>query len=216
VRTGIILAGGRSARFGGDKLAAEVDGLSVLASTMAAFASVVDGLIVAGSQLPADWRRAWDDRAPVICIPDPGDEPHPGPLAALANVVRDAAPDPGGLSIVVGGDMPALVPGVLRLLLDRLEAAPAVEALVLERPGPNRPHPTRRAVLPVAVRDAAAQSAAIDAEAAGERSLQGLLDRLAWAELPAADWLPLDPEAMTLLDVDTADDLDRIRARLAH
>jgi hypothetical protein len=50
----------------------------------------------------------------------------------------------------------------------------------------------------------------------GRRSLQALADELGCVELPAAAWLPLDPGALTLVDVDTPNDLDEIRTRLAQ
>jgi hypothetical protein len=50
----------------------------------------------------------------------------------------------------------------------------------------------------------------------GRRSLQALADELGCVELTAAAWLPLDPGALSLVDVDTPNDLDEIRARLAQ
>jgi molybdopterin-guanine dinucleotide biosynthesis protein A len=210
VRTGIVLAGGRSARFGGQKLAADVDGVSILAATISAFAGLVDGMIVAGPQLPPDWRRVWDDTSPIAIIPDV--DRFGGPLAALANVLQHVSPDEDGLAIVVGGDMPALVPDVLRAMFDRLDADPSLDALVLGPPDRGIQSTTPLHVLPLAIREGRARTAVLEAVGAGRRSLRSLLDQLPWAELPPADWLPLDPGAGTLLDVDTRADLERIRA----
>ena len=209
MRTGIVLAGGRSARFGGDKLAADVAGISVLAATISRFAGLVDGLIVAGPQLPPDWRRVWDDGTPIAIVPDV--DPFRGPLAALANVFRRASPDADAVAIVVGGDMPGLVPEVLRTMFDRLEADRSIDALLLGPPEGARQSSRRLQVLPLAVRAAQARAAVLEAVAAERRSLRSLLDDLAWIELPAAAWLPLDPEGNTLLDVDTRADLERLR-----
>lgn len=207
---GIVLAGGRSARFGADKLAAELGGRSVLASTVAALGSVVDGVIVAGPALPDDVRDAHV--SPVALVRDP--EPLAGPLAALANVLDGATADAAAdLAIVVGGDMPGLVPAVLRSMLDRLEAQRGVEAVLVEAPpvagGPDR---AARLVLPLALRVGPAAAASRVAMQAGDRSLRSLVDRLASVELPAPGWLALDPEARTLADVDTPADLERLRA----
>jgi hypothetical protein len=95
-------------------------------------------------------------------------------------------------------------------MLDRLDGDGSIDAVILARPDaePNGPLP----VLPIAIRTAPAQAAGQAAIAAGRRSLRSLLDQLAWAELPAGAWLPLDPGARTLLDVDTRRDIERVRA----
>ena len=213
MRTGIVLAGGRSSRFGSDKLAAELDGRSLLATAVDAVAPLVDGVLVAVSSLPEEFLAA---DVPVALVHDR--DPFAGPLAGLANVLGTAVdPDPvADLAIVVGGDMPRLVPAVLRSMLDRLASDPTVDAVLLGRPPAvvdPEGQPPRRAVLPLAVRVGAASSAAVEALDAGNRSLQALLERLAHLEIPPSVWLPLDPDAKTLLDVDTAADLDRIRRR---
>jgi hypothetical protein len=66
-------------------------------------------------------------------------------------------------------------------------------------------------VLPLAVRVDAAVRGARAALESGDRSLRALVDRLAHVELPPSTWLPLDPAAETLLDVDTTADLERLR-----
>jgi molybdopterin-guanine dinucleotide biosynthesis protein A len=212
VRTGIILAGGRASRFGDDKLAAHLDGMSLLEATIAAVAAATDGIIVAGPGLPAGFRS---DETPVALIRDA--EPFAGPLAALSSVLGRAEADPAHVAIVVGGDLPRLVPAVLRSMLDHLAEARATEAVLLERLPPGAEaddgQPPRRVVLPLAVRVDAALRAATSALESGNRSLQALVDRLAHVQLPPSTWLPLDPEANTLLDVDTTADLERIRRR---
>jgi molybdopterin-guanine dinucleotide biosynthesis protein A len=211
VRTGIVLAGGRSSRFGSDKLATEFEGRSLLAATIGALLGLVDKVVVAGPALPAGFTSG---EVNVVRIGD--SEPLAGPLAALANVlgtVVDADPV-ADLAIVVGGDMPRLVPGVLRLMLDRLDDSRAIDAVLLELPtsgDAGRARASGRAVLPLAIRVEAATQAAAAAVGAGDRSLQALVDRLRYVELPSSAWLALDPDANTLLDVDTVADLERIR-----
>jgi molybdenum cofactor guanylyltransferase len=210
VRTGIVLAGGRASRFGSDKLAADLDGKSVLEATIAALAAVTDRIIVAGPGLPAGFRAG---ETPVAIVRDA--EPFAGPLVALSSVLYEAAAEPEHLAMVVGGDMPRLVPAVLRSMLDHLAQARGTDAVLLEQ-GPwsaeaEGGRPPRRAVLPLAVRVDVAARAATMALDSGDRSLQALVDRLAHVELPASTWLPLDPRASTLLDVDTTADLERVR-----
>ena len=199
--TAIVLAGGASTRFGGDKLAAERWGETLLARTIASVAPLADGVIVAGPRLPEGF-AAGD--IPVALIAD--DQPLAGPLAALTHVLPTATFGPSDLGIVVGGDMPSLVPAVLVAMLDVLDQDQSLEAVLLGRDGERRP------VLPLAIRLEPAARAARDAVAAGERSLQGFVDRLAAFELPASRWRALDPGGQTLTDVDTREDLDRLNA----
>ena len=214
MRTGIVLAGGSSSRFGSDKLAADFEGRALLAAAIEAVTLVVDGVVVAGPALPAGF-KAGD--VPVALVRD--HEPVAGPLAALATVLGTAVdPDPvADLAIVVGGDMPRLVPEVLQAMLDRLDGDPAIDAVLLAGPGlvdeEGGPQTSRRAVLPLAIRVEAARRASAGAIDAGDRSLQAMVDRLAHVELPPSVWLPLDPDAKTLLDVDTVGDLNRILRR---
>ncbi len=205
--TAIVLAGGRSSRFGADKLAAGLDRGSVLASTIAAVAPLADGVIVAGPRLP-DGVAGTD--VPVTVLADL--DPFAGPLAALANVLRSRAFGSEDLGLVVGGDMPRLVPAVLAAMLDVLDQDRTVDAVFLAPRTDADVAPPRRQALPLAIRLEPAAQAAREAIDAGERSLQAFIDRLAHAELPARRWLALDPEGLTLIDIDTRDDLDRLNA----
>jgi molybdopterin-guanine dinucleotide biosynthesis protein A len=203
VITAIVLAGGRSSRFGADKLAAELDGAAILSRTIAAVEPIADIVIVAGPGLP-DGRRA--SHIPATVVQDR--EPFEGPLAALANVLDRRIPDPAtSLAIVVGGDMPRLVPAVLTAMLDRLAADPELGAVVLQAPGA-----LRRQVLPLAVREQVAAGAARAALEAGDRSLRGFVERMRTLELPLREWRALDPAGDTLADVDAPADLDRLRS----
>jgi molybdenum cofactor guanylyltransferase len=196
--TAIVLAGGRASRFGADKLAAELDGESLLDRAIAAARGVADEVIVVGRRL---------NNPDVRHVPDT--DPFGGPLAGLAAGLEQAR---GRLAVVVGGDMPRLAPEVLALMLARLDHDSSIQAVTLASPGRDEPTDApRRQVLPLALAVEAGRVAARAALATGDRSLVSLLDRLMSAELATAAWLPLDPEANTLLDVDTAADLERIR-----
>ena len=196
----IVLAGGRASRFGADKLAAALDGESLLDRAVAAVRHVADEVIVVGRATSNPEVRQVRDA-----------EPFGGPLAGLASALEHAG---GSSAIVVGGDMPRLSPAVLRTMLARLDADPSTEAVVLAQPPHDTPGNVRRLqTLPLALLVVPARAAARAALAAGDRALARLLDRLATAEIAAAEWLRLDPEANTLLDVDTTADLERIRRR---
>ena len=195
--TGIVLAGGRSARFGADKLAIEVGGRSLLAHTVVAVAGVCREVVAVlppegGPPLPTL------EGAALRVVRDPS--PYPGPLVAVVTAL-EIAREP--LVLLVGGDMPAIRPELLRCLL-RVLLRSDVDAVVPVRRG--RPVP-----LPSALRLGATLPPARHAVASGERSLRGLFASLRTLEIPEADWRPFDPEAVSLLDVDRPADLARLR-----
>jgi hypothetical protein len=105
--------------------------------------------------------------------------------------------------LVVGGDMPSLVPP----LLDRLvqELGDGVEAVALGLGSDDRPQP-----LPLAVSRSAILTL-VDEPRSGvgsrARSLHTILARLATLVLPEASWRPLDPDAASLRDVDVPADV---------
>lgn len=210
--TGIVLAGGRASRFGGPKLRADLEGTTILHRAIAAVAAVADEVLVAGPELPAEGPGAPSRAAvPVRLVEDA--DPFGGPLAALAGALGEARRD---IALVVGGDMPRLEPAVLGLMVARVAVDPGVDAVVLGAPARNATGGAGRVgpqqVLPLAVRVVPAIAAAREALDAGERSLHALFRRLAHDEVPPASWLAADPAAMTLLDVDTPADLERLRA----
>lgn len=197
--TAIVLAGGRSSRFGSPKLAVEIGGRPLLERAIDAAVAVADAAIVAGADAP----EASIDRAGSTAIRSVADDaPFAGPLAGLSRALRETTT---ALAIVVGGDMPALVPAVLRAMLDRLGSDNAIDAVLLAGGS------SRRQVLPLAIDVRRASEGAIAALAAGDRSLVGLLDRLRVHAIPAGEWLVLDPTGGTLLDIDRPADVLRIR-----
>lgn len=209
--TAVVLAGGRSDRFGGPKLEAELDGASLVGRAVRVVAAIADEVVVAGPPLSS----LEPPGKSVRFVPD--DEAFAGPLAALAGVLGSVTNE---LAILVGGDMPALAPDVLVAMLQRLVSDPDVDAVVLQAPpgvagsgAGSEPLAPKLQVLPVALRVRPASIAAREAMRAGDRSLVRLLGRLRSIELPAAAWLALDPAGGTLLDVDVPADLDRIRER---
>ena len=185
----IVLAGGRSARFGRDKLAEPIDGRPLLHLAVEAVAAMaIDVIVVAppagAPSLPDGVRLVHDDA------------PFEGPLAGCLTGLF-AAREP--LVVVVGGDMPSLDPAVLALLIRAL-AASSADAVVLEHRG-------RRQQLPFATRTGAGTAAARRMLAQGERRLGALTDRLTVRVLAEDEWRPLDPDARTLRDVDEPGDL---------
>jgi len=192
--SGIVLAGGRSSRFGGDKLAARIGDSTLLERAVAAVALVSTEVIVVLAA--GDERELPATSVPVRRAVDP--EAFGGPLVGLLAGL-EAAREP--IAIVAGGDMPTLAPEVLRMLIGLLLASEGTrDAAVLVQRGEMRP-------LPCAVRNGAATQATRHLLGEGERSLLALIRTLPALLVAEGDWRPLDPTAATLLDVDVPGDL---------
>jgi molybdopterin-guanine dinucleotide biosynthesis protein A len=190
----IVLAGGRSSRFGGDKLAARYGDVTLLERAVAALVRVSAEVIVVLA--PGDARELPVATVPVVRAVDP--EPFGGPLVGLLAGL-EAAREP--IAVVAGGDMPTLSPEVLVLLTRSLLAAEGShDAAVLVQRGAVRP-------LPVALRNGAATLAARRLIGDGERRLASILGELRTLTVSEEEWRPLDPTAATLRDVDLPGDL---------
>jgi molybdenum cofactor guanylyltransferase len=187
----IILAGGRSARFGRDKLVEPIDGRPMLDHIIERVRAVATDVVVVGrpdaqATEPGAFRVVGDDR------------PFEGPLAGLGAGLR--ALDPAiELVLVVGGDMPTLVQAVLARLVAGLDLHEA--AVLTDDVGP-RP-------LPMAVRRSVASLAVDRLLAEGERRLRALLGELDVEVVPQETWRLDDPEGLTLLDVDVPGDMPK-------
>ena len=197
--TALVLAGGRSSRFGRNKLAEPLDGVTLLDHAVRAAAEVAADVVVVIPPVGDEPMLAGKLGLPVRVriVRDP--EPHGGPLVALLAGLERARES---YALVVGGDMPRLAPAVLRLLLRSLDADPDVDASALVLRG-------RRYPLPIGLRVGSATPMARRVLADGERSLNALLARLRTRELPEAAWRPLDPSTATLVDIDRPEDLRR-------
>ena len=190
--TGIVLAGGRSERFGSDKLALAIDGRPLLHLAIAAVAAVAGRLVVvvapgAEPALPGDLASRID------VVHDP--EAFGGPLVGLAAALV-AVDTPTVL--VAGGDMPGMVPAVLARLAGAVGGSR--RAVTLEVPGRVQP-------LPMALDVIAARAAAAAVLERGGRSLRDLVRELGAAWIPAPVWLALDPSGATIVDIDRPADL---------
>jgi molybdopterin-guanine dinucleotide biosynthesis protein A len=106
--TGVVLAGGRSSRFGRDKALLELHGETLLARAVRILSAIADEVMVLG---PPE-RSAQASGARVIPDERPGD----GPLPALATALREME---GERMIAVATDMPHLNPALLRHVIDR-------------------------------------------------------------------------------------------------
>jgi molybdenum cofactor guanylyltransferase len=188
-----VLAGGRSQRFGRDKLAEEYQGRPLLHHPVSRLLEICDRVIV-------------------VLAPD-ASEPSM-PAGASVEFARDAIEDEGplrGLSaglelasagwvVVAGGDMPDLQPPVLLEML-RAGLETGAVAVSLSDGGKERP-------LPCVLRSAPAGEAVGALLQAGRRSLRELLAAVTAIVIDEPTWTALDPERRTLVDVDEPTDLD--------
>jgi molybdopterin-guanine dinucleotide biosynthesis protein A len=187
----IVLAGGRSSRFGADKLSAAIDGRPLLDRAVEGVGAVARDVVVVLA--PGDRRRVGGS---VRTVADP--EPHGGPLIGLAAGLEVAAES---IVVVAGGDMPALDAEVLGLMVRTLAAAgEGTDAVVLVQR-------SRIAPLPAVLRTGAASDVVHRLIADGERSLRVLFEHLPTRRIAEGEWRPLDPEARTLRDVDRPSDV---------
>jgi molybdopterin-guanine dinucleotide biosynthesis protein A len=190
--SGIVLAGGRSRRFGSQKLAAEIAGIPLLHHTVRTVVQVCEETLVVGPPggLPVELPAGMRSTPSIVLDVDP----YQGPLVALVHAARSAKHE---RVLLVGGDMPDLQPAILRRLL-RFDHSRDGACLTLD--GWTQPVPSaldRDATL-------ARGSALVDS---GERSLRGFLDGID-VELVAEDeWRALDADARSLHDVDRMEDL---------
>lgn len=180
----VVLAGGRSMRFGTDKAAALVGGSPLLCRVLDVAAPLVDEVLVVGPWAPPGFARTLE---PVR---------HEGPLAGLAWGLGSIGT---AHALVLGCDHPLLDP----LLLGHLLAHRCDGDVVVAR-GPNGAEPL------VGVYDTALAQVATELTESGERRLGALFEHCDVAWVDEAVWRGFDPEGRSFLDVDWPDDIDRI------
>jgi len=199
-RTGVVLAGGYSTRFGEqDKAFAEIDGTPMLTRVVDRLAGVVDCVVVScrTDQQPAfeGALAAIVDETSVRFALDP--EPDRGPLAGIGHAFEAVE---STYAAVVACDMPFVDPEFVRFLF---EQAAGHDAAVPELDDGYR-QPTQ------AVYHVDSFSLVADRRlAADKRSLQGVLDALDTVVIPAST-VAVHTEWRTLADVNTRADLDAL------
>ena len=194
--TGIVLAGGRSRRFGSDKLAADVDGRTLLHRAVEGVAGVATRC--SSSSRPATIGRCRPSPVPVRRVAD--GEAYGGPLVGLRSGL-EAAREP--IVVVVGGDMPIAPLGACSSPCSSGRCSP--RTMPSARPSSSRAGPSSRC-RPCSGRawPAIMSGRLVDD---GERRLRSLFERLPTRVLEEGDWRPLDPDGDTIRDVDRPGDL---------
>jgi molybdenum cofactor guanylyltransferase len=201
---GIVLAGGRSSRFGRAKLLAVIEGEPLLWLPLRALAAAgcPEIIVAIGPDTPEP--AVPPELGSIVRFArDP--EPFGGPLVGLR---AGLAATNAALVIVVAGDQPGLPPALLVAMAEALAApggAGAIGAVALVDPGGvTRP-------LPCVLDRPQALSVATRLLTAGERSLRAVLAALDGREIPEAAWRPLDPDGGWTVDVDLPGDAGRGR-----
>lgn len=189
----VILAGGRSSRFGRDKAAAQFDGMSLLEHVVNALpASRAETVLVlreeqADPECPID-RVVFDDPE----LPD-------GPLRGIVTGLEAISSE---WAWVVACDLP----GILTALLEELANARTPDALGVIPEWGGRIQPLcalySRAALPI-LREAARSSA---------RSVTAVLDHPGFLRFDEGRSRKLDPEGRSFININTPDALERFRS----
>lgn len=168
---GVVLAGGRSRRFGRDKAVEPVDGVAMAARVAAALraAGAVDVVAVGGDvdRLVALGLTVWPD-----------DAPGEGPLGGIVTALARAGAAGHTVAVVVPCDLPWLDALTVTAVVAALVATSAAVAMGVTDRGPEP--------LVAAWRVAEAGPALAAAFGAGERAVHRALGPLAVAEVPVA------------------------------
>ena len=199
-RSGVVLAGGYSTRFGeADKALAAVGGRPMLARVVDRLAAVVDRIIVS---CRADQQSAFEAAldgvgggTPVEFVLDP--DPDEGPLAGLA---ASLAAVETTYAAVVACDMPFVDPTFVAVLFER---AAGHDAAVPELDDGHL-QPTQAVYRADQLRAVAARRLAAD-----RRSLHGALDELDTVVLPAST-VAAHTDWRSLRDVNSRADLEEL------
>jgi molybdopterin-guanine dinucleotide biosynthesis protein A len=189
----VVLAGGRSSRFGGDdKLATIHGGMPLLHHAVLRLAEITgDVVVVLAPEAP---EPSMPPGAPVRFARDlrEGEGPLAGAVAGLGAVDRE-------LAVLAAGDMPGLSTAVMLEMLRVAGTAP-VDGVALQDGDRFRP-------LPVIVRVARAKELGHALLHDGERSLREWLRAMRVAVIDDATWTALDPGRGSLRDVDEPGDI---------
>jgi molybdopterin-guanine dinucleotide biosynthesis protein A len=188
--TAIILAGGKSTRFGSDKAAALLGGRPLLHRVVDAASEVCGNIIVvraAGQRLP-DIRhdvRVMEDEYEAL-----------GPLAGMITAFEAGSDAP---SLVLSCDAPLVRPALLRAMLEALPGHGAVCGLLEQRAQPLPGAYDASRCLPLFRTRVERGDLAVHAALAE-------VDTLMWDEARLRQY---DPSLLSFLGVNTPDDLAR-------
>ena len=197
MRTGIILCGGRSRRFGKDKALLTIDGVPMVRRMAGRISQVVDEIVIAARD-PVQCESlaaisAIPDGAEVVCDSVLGYGPVAGILAGLSASKSE-------YSVCLACDLPYVNPDVVDALFGCAEANSSDVAI------PKHPNGILEPLHAVYGRSMA--GACRDAVSRGEHTIRGamsLLGRVVF--VPVESLRRFDPELRTFLNVNYPEDL---------
>ncbi len=175
MRASLIVAGGRSTRFGDDdKAVGPLGGVPMIRRVADRASEVVDHVVV---NCRRDQREPIDTaldglESPVSYRID--EDPDEGPMVGIATGLRELRAD---YTFVVGCDMPFIEPSVIRALFARVTGYDAAVPVYEGYPQP----------LHAVYRSRAMRAACEEARAEGERRIAAALERLDRVTVPWTD-----------------------------
>jgi len=187
--TAVVLAGGRSSRFGRDKALLTLDGESLLARAVRVLSSVAAEVLVLG---PPE-RAAEAPDARIIADQRPGD----GPLPALASALRAMR---GDRILAVATDMPLLNAGLLAYLLDRSEGYDVTIPRVAGRTQQLHAVYAAACLPPIEAR-----------LARGDLKIDRFFGEVRTLVIEEAEIAPLDPQFRSFRNINTEADWDEVQ-----
>jgi molybdopterin-guanine dinucleotide biosynthesis protein A len=186
----IILCGGRTRRFGGDKFNAPVGGRPIIDRIFTALEPISSRIIAVTSNSTADLRLP--DKAVIVSDAYPGSGPLGGIYTGLLNACSNCV-------IVVGCDMPFLNSKLINLMLsiaDGYDAvAPRLDGGYIE---PLHTVYTRACLDSIRSR-----------VESGQQSIWPVLKEVNTRYLEREEYLPLDPLMLSFFNINVPADLER-------
>jgi molybdopterin-guanine dinucleotide biosynthesis protein A len=183
-----VLTGGESTRMGRDKARLEIAGEAAVVRIARLLASLVGEVLVVGGEPPdTEYGRFVADVE--------------GPQCAMRGLATALSATEADRMLIVATDLPLVTPDLLLALIAWPEADAVVPRTV------DGAHPlcglyARDAVLPVA----------LERLAGADLSMSGLLAAIEPAYIEPADLARVDPDGVALTNLNSAEDLERVRA----
>ncbi|MBM3220599.1 MAG: molybdenum cofactor guanylyltransferase [Candidatus Rokubacteria bacterium] len=188
--TGVVQAGGKSTRMGGEpKALMDVGGRRIVERVVAAIAPVVDDVLVVTNT---------PERYAFLGLPMVGDAfPDHGSLGGIYSGLKAA---PGDVAFTVACDMPFLRADVVRLVLERVAEADVVIPRVGDQLETLHAAYAKACLVPMEER-----------LRAGRLRIVGFFDRVRVREIAESDVRALADPAIVFMNVNTPDELARAR-----
>ncbi len=190
---GIVLAGGRSARLGHDKLAEVFGGRTLVEKVVECVASLVDEVVIvtAGDRTMTGFEELSSVRVVTDLFPGKG------PLVGLYTGLKESRSE---LNLVVAADMPFLSARLLRYMLEAADGYDVVVPRIGDKVEPLH-----------AVYTASCLPRIETMLAEGELSVYRLIPRLMARYVDEDEVAAIDPERRSFFNINTEDDLRRAR-----